>query len=25
MAQGLAEREHMRDAFGTYLDRDIVP
>jgi adenylate cyclase len=25
MALGLAEREHMREAFGTYLDRDIVP
>lgn len=25
MAQGLQEREQMRDAFGTYLDRDIVP
>jgi class 3 adenylate cyclase len=25
MALGLAERERMRDAFGTYLDRDIVP
>src|SRR4051812_36571691 len=25
MALGLAEREQMREAFGTYLDRDIVP
>jgi adenylate cyclase len=25
MANGLAEREQMRDAFGTYIDRDIVP
>ncbi|MHB8659721.1 MAG: adenylate/guanylate cyclase domain-containing protein [Solirubrobacteraceae bacterium] len=25
MALGLAEREHMREAFGTYIDRDIVP
>jgi class 3 adenylate cyclase len=25
MAHGLAERERMREAFGTYLDRDIVP
>jgi class 3 adenylate cyclase len=25
MALGLAERERMREAFGTYLDRDIVP
>src|SRR5581483_7078539 len=25
MAQGLAEREALREAFGTYLDRDIVP
>jgi class 3 adenylate cyclase len=25
MAKGLAERESMREAFGTYLDRDIVP
>jgi class 3 adenylate cyclase len=25
MAKGLAEREAMREAFGTYLDRDIVP
>ena len=25
MAHGLQEREQMRDAFGTYLDRDIVP
>jgi adenylate cyclase len=25
MATGLAEREALREAFGTYLDRDIVP
>ena len=25
MATGLAERERMREAFGTYLDRDIAP
>ena len=25
MASGLQERERIRDAFGTYLDRDIVP
>ncbi|MCW3065943.1 MAG: Adenylate cyclase, partial [Solirubrobacterales bacterium] len=25
MALGLAEREQLREAFGTYLDRDIVP
>jgi class 3 adenylate cyclase len=25
LALGLQERERMRDAFGTYLDRDIVP
>ena len=25
LALGLAEREQMREAFGTYLDRDIVP
>jgi adenylate cyclase len=25
MAQGLAEREALREAFGTYLDRDVVP
>ena len=25
MAAGLSERERMREAFGTYLDRDIVP
>jgi adenylate cyclase len=25
MAQGLEEREQLRDAFGTYLDHDIVP
>ncbi len=25
MAAGLSEREHMREAFGTYLDRDIAP
>jgi class 3 adenylate cyclase len=25
MASGLAERERMREAFGTYLDRDIAP
>ena len=25
MAAGLAERERMREAFGTYLDRDIAP
>ncbi|MBO0769288.1 MAG: HAMP domain-containing protein [Solirubrobacterales bacterium] len=25
MAVGLAEREQMRDAFGTYVDREVVP
>jgi adenylate cyclase len=25
MALGLAERERLREAFGTYLDRDVVP